>query len=174
MTFVIGQSAPRDWPFEMAVTQNADHSWRAPLWRVEFSNPSARSGQAWLTLAMASAESESTGGKRGPELRLSLNGAPLATIGDLTSAGGATRSGAWGLYQLRQIQFDAAKLKEGANTLILELPAPPRPVDKPLGYPASAIQWDCLRLESGSEIGTGEKAPSPRRRKHQRPRRRLR
>ena len=118
VTFVIGQSAPRDWPFEMAVTQNADQSWRAPIWRVEFVNPSARSGQAWLTLAMASAESESAGGKHGPELRLSLNGAPLATIGDLTSAGGA-----WVLYQLRQIQFDAVKLKESANTLTLELSA---------------------------------------------------
>jgi len=148
VTFVIGKSAARDWPFEMAVTQNADNSWRAPVWRVEFENPTARSGKAWLTLALASAESEIDGGKRGPELRVSLNGEPLSIIDDLASAGGVSRSGAWGLYQLRQIEFDATKLKLGSNILTLELPAPRRPVDKRLGYPAAAVQWDCLRLET--------------------------
>ena len=148
MTFVIGKSAPRDWPFEMAVTQNADHSWRAPVWRVAFENPSVRSGKAWLTLALASAESDIAGGKRGPELRVALNGEPLSTIDNLASGGGATRSGASGLYQLRQIEFDAARLKPGANILTLELPAPRRPAGKQLGYPAAAVQWDCLRLET--------------------------
>ena len=147
ITFTIGQSAPRDWPFEMAVTQNPDNSWRTPVWRVQFDNPTPRSGVAWLTLALASAESESAGGKRGPELRVSLNGERLSTIDDFASGGGATRSGAWGLYQLRQIEFDAAKLKPGPNVLTLELPAPRRAADKRLGYPAAAVQWDCLRLE---------------------------
>ena len=148
VTFTIGKSAPRDWPFEMAVTQNPDNSWRTPLWRVEFDNPIPRTGKAWLSLALASAESESAGGKHGPELRVSLNGEPLSTIDDLASGGGATRSGAWGLYQIRKIEFDAAKLKTGPNALALELAAPRRPVNKRLGYPAAAVQWDCLRLEA--------------------------
>ena len=131
----------------MAVTQNPDNSWRTPVWRVQFDNPTPRSGKAWLTLALASVESESAGGKRGPELRVSLNGERLSTIDDLASGGGATRSSAWGLYQLRQIEFDAAKLKPGPNVLTLELPAPRRPANKRLGYPAAAVQWDCLRLE---------------------------
>jgi rhamnogalacturonan endolyase len=148
VTFVVGKSTVRDLPFEMAVTQNEDNSWRAPEWRVEFNIPAARSGKAWLSLALASAESESSGGKRGPELRIALNGEPLSTIDDLASGGAANRSGAWGLYQLRQIEFDAAKLKSGANVLTLELPAPQRPAGKRLGNPAAAVQWDCLRLEA--------------------------
>jgi rhamnogalacturonan endolyase len=148
VTFVIGKNAVRDLPFEMAVTQNADNSWRTPVWRVEFENPGARSGKAWLSLALASAEAETTGGKRGPELRIALNGEPLSTIDDLASDSATHRSGAQGLYQLRQIEFDASKLKAGRNILTLELPAPSRPANKPLGYPAASVQWDCLRLEA--------------------------
>ncbi|WP_439626001.1 polysaccharide lyase family protein [Gemmata sp.] len=141
-TFVAGKSRDRDWPFQMAVSQNRDLSWHAPAWRVEFDVPAARTGTAVLTLGVAAYE-----GKAGPQLRVSLNGAAVGAVDDLVVSGAAHRSGVHAGYQERRVAFDAAKLKAGRNVLTFEMPPPARAAEKRLGAPAAALLWDCLRLE---------------------------
>jgi rhamnogalacturonan endolyase len=144
VTFVVGRSAVRDWPFQMAVTQNTDLSWRAPVWRVQFNHAAQRHGDAVLTLGIAAFEGKQK--SRAAQLQFTLNGAALGEVRDLEESGAAHRSGVHGVYQQREIVFDAARLKPGQNTLVIEMP-PGRRVDKPLGYPAAAVMFDCLRLE---------------------------
>jgi rhamnogalacturonan endolyase len=145
--FVVGKNNDRDLPFEMAVSQNADNSWRLPRWQLQFDQRGARTGKAVLSLAFAESEENLFHTRRGPTVNVALNGAPLAQITDLAYDGAAHRSGVSGLYQLREIEFDAAKLRDGANTLTLELARPRRGVGTTLGIPAAAVMFDCLRLE---------------------------
>jgi len=147
VTFTVGKSKDRDLPFQLAVTQNKDLSWRLPVWRIQFDNRAKRTGKAVLTLALA--ESESNISRGGPRMRISLNGEEIVQVQDLAQDAAAHRSGAYGLYQEREITLDAGKMKEGANTLTLELLPPGRAVDRPLGYPGAAVMLDCLRLEVG-------------------------
>ena len=145
INFVVGKNKDRDLPFEMAITQNSDLSWRLPVWRIQFERGTARTGKAVLTLAFA--ESESNLLRHGPTVKVSLNGEELVQISDLATDGAAHRSGISGLYQVREIPFDAAKLRDGVNTLTLEMPRQLRPLKTLLGIPAAAVMFDCLRLE---------------------------
>jgi rhamnogalacturonan endolyase len=145
VAFMVGKNTERDLPLEMAVTQAKDFSWRLPAWQFQFVNSRKRTGKAMLTLALADAESNLT--RRGPCLKVSMNGAELAQLQDFAVDGAAHRSGAFGTYQERQVAFDAARLREGTNTIALELLPPSKPVDRQLGYPGAAVMFDCLRLE---------------------------
>ncbi len=143
--FTVGKNRDRDLPFEMAVTQNADLSWRLPVWQIQFESRGRHVGKAVLTLAFASSGSNLL--RRGPTVTVLLNGEELLQIRDLPHDGAAHRSGVWGLYQAREIGFDAKKLREGMNTLTLTLERPGRPPSVKLGVPAAAVMFDCLRLE---------------------------
>jgi hypothetical protein len=123
----------------MAVTQNADLSWRRPLWRVEFEGETT-TGQGILMLVMAGAEGR-------VRLQASLNSQTIGVAEGLTSDSSIHRSELRGLYQERRLTFDAAKLKDGTNLLTLELLPPGRAVDRRLGFPGAAVMFDCLRLE---------------------------
>ena len=147
VTFVVGKSRERDWPFEMAVTQAPDLSWRLPEWRIQFGVAAPRSGRAVLTLGIAAYE-----GRQGA-INVSLNGEPIGLVSGLEQDGAAHRSGVHGAYQEREIVFDAARLRGGTNTLTLSLPSPGRTLAKPSGYPAAAVLWDCLRLEVSPGAG---------------------
>ncbi|MCX7014476.1 MAG: polysaccharide lyase family protein [Candidatus Sumerlaeota bacterium] len=147
VTFTVGRNGDRKFPFEMAITQNPDLSWRLPVWRIEFEDPGGRTGKALLTLLFAGSHCNLTR-SRGPLLNVSLNEEPLAEIRDLANDSAAHRSGVRGLSQEREIEFAAARLKPGVNTLTLEMPAPKPPLDRRIGYPGAAILWDCLRLEA--------------------------
>lgn len=142
VTYTIGTSTARDWPFEMAVAQKPDHSWHLPEWHVKFDNPSARIGKASLMLGVAAYE-----GKIKPQLSISLNGETIGSIDDLEISGAAHRSGVHAGYQEREITFDASKLKIGTNTLTVSMPAPGRNPEKMLATPGAALLWDVLRLE---------------------------
>jgi rhamnogalacturonan endolyase len=137
--FIIGKSSPRDLPFIMAVTQNADLAWRRPSWNFEFEGE-RMTGQGILSLAMAGAEGRA-------RFQASLNSETIGLVEGLASDSSIRRSGRHGLYQERQLVFDAARLKEGANLLTLELLPPGRATDHRLGFPGAAVMFDCLRLE---------------------------
>ena len=142
VTYTVGKSRDRDLPFILAVTQDRDLSWREPIWRIEFEDRGRRTGQGILSLAIAAAE-----GTHGPAVKLALNNEPIGMIDDLAQSGAVHRSGLWGTCELREVAFDAVKLKTGANVLAISLATPGRRVSKPLGYPGGAIMPDCLRLE---------------------------
>ncbi len=146
VTFVVGRDSDRDWPFQMAATQAPDFSWRVPEWRVVFTNAVARTGRAVLTLGICGHE-----GRSRPQLRVGLNGDPLGEVSGMPSDGAAHRSGLRGLAHEREIAFDASRLAAGTNVMTFALPSPGRRVGKRMGSPASAVLWDCLRLEVGPE-----------------------
>lgn len=140
--FVVGKSKNRDLPFILAVTQNRDLSWREPVWQIRFDDRGRRTGRAILTMAIAGAE-----GLHGTSIRLALNREDVGRIDELQNSGAVHRSGLWGIYELREVIFDAAKFKPGPNVLGVSLAIPGRSLPKLLGYPASAIMPDCMRLE---------------------------
>jgi len=140
--FTVGRSKDCELPFLLAVTQKADFSWRLPVWRISFDDRGQRTGRAILTVAVAAAE-----GIRDPKIGLTLNGSDLEGIDRLPDSGAIHRSGLWGTCDVREVVFDASRLKAGTNVLTLSLAAPGRPVNKALGFPGSAIMPDCLRLE---------------------------
>ena len=143
VAYTVGKSKDRDLPFILAVTQDRDLSWREPIWRIRFEDRGRRTGQALLTLAIAAAE-----GTHGPVVKLLLNNEPIGMIDDLAQSAAVHRSGLWGTCELREVAFDAAMLKVGANVLAISLAVPGRRASKPLGYPAGgALMPDCLRLE---------------------------
>jgi len=141
VTFIVGKHSPPDLPFMLAVTQNADLSWRLPEWRIVFDYEGACEGTATLRLGLAGSEGRQT------RLRMTLNGDTLAVIDGLVHDGAVHRSGVRGVYQQRRVPFDAALLRPGRNVLVLGLLEPGRPVGKRLGYPRAAVLLDCLRLE---------------------------
>ena len=146
---VVGRHTWRDFPFQMAVTQRDDRSWRAPTWRIEFEGPVRARGRGLLTLGFAAFESIQP--QQGAQLRVDLNGTEIAEIADLEQADAAHRSGIHAAYQEREVRFDASLLREGRNMLTLEMPAPARPATSRQGYPAAALLWDCLRVELEAE-----------------------
>lgn len=155
--FVVGQHHWRDLPFEMAVTQKDDLSWREPVWRIEFSCPELPTGRGVLTLGFAAFESIHP--QHGAQLRLDLNGAEIAAIRDLAQAAAPHRGGVHAAYQEREIRFDLSLLRKGTNTLTMKMPAPGYMIKKRLGYPAAALLWDCLRLEVESgQVATDSEA----------------
>jgi rhamnogalacturonan endolyase len=143
--FSIGASPLRALPYEMAVTQGPDASWRLPVWRIAFGNTTPRAGKAILTLAFA--EAESNVAASAPRIDVSLNGEILGEVDSLVHDGAAHRSAVYGLYQERVMTFDAARLRRGRNTLTFAILAPRGPVSRVLGYPGAAAMFDCLRLE---------------------------
>lgn len=132
----------REWPFQMAVTQNTDFSWRTPKWNVYFDNPVTRKGRAILTLGVAAFE-----GRLQPQLIIRVNGMEVGNIRDLEITGAAHRSGIHAGYQEREVVFDASTLKHGRNVFTLEMPVFRRPVQNKMTYPLAALLWDALRLE---------------------------
>jgi rhamnogalacturonan endolyase len=148
VTFVVGRSRDRDWPFQMAATQAPDFSWRVPEWHIVFTNAHARTGRAVLTLGICGHE-----GRSRPQLRVALNGAPLGEVDGMPSDGAAHRSGLRGLHHEHSIGFDASRLAVGTNVMAFAMPSPGRRVEKKLGSPAAAVLWDCLRLEAGPAPG---------------------
>lgn len=140
--FVVGESSARQWPFQMAVTQNADGSWHSPAWRVRFTVPGNHTGHAILTFGIAAFE-----GTVEPQLRIRLNGEPLGSIGDLEVNGATHRSAEHAGYQQREVVFDAHRLKAGANLLELALETPAARDGQLRNTPPVALHWDCLRLE---------------------------
>jgi rhamnogalacturonan endolyase len=145
VAFTVGQNTERDLPFEMAVTQASDFSWTLPVWRIQFDNRTQRTGSALLTLALA--ETECNVAPDGLRMRISLNGEEIAQLHDFVPDAAAHRSGIYGLYQERRVTVDAARLKKGTNVFTLELLPPSAPLDHRIGYPGSALMFDCLRLE---------------------------
>jgi len=158
VTFVVGKNRDRDLPFEMAVTQGSNLAWRLPVWRIQFDNRAKLTGTAHLTLALA--EAECNVARDGLRIKVSLNGEEIDQLHNFTYDTAAHRSGIYGLYQERVLSFDAAKLKEGTNTVALELLPPRSPMDSVIGYPGAALMFDCLQLEL--EKGSESKRPSDR------------
>jgi rhamnogalacturonan endolyase len=148
--FRIGQSNERtDWNYVQPAVENADGTWRLPEWKIRFDMPKAGAGKGHLRIGVAGVSAhagETTGEERWAGFEVRLNGELLQTC-KYPHDSGSTRSGIGGnLYHEALVDFDAAKLKAGENTVSLTLTSmPPRGIAH--NFPYCAVMYDALRLE---------------------------
>ena len=144
VNFVVGKSDPRrDWFFQH-VPHNEDPAakslpfrgiptpGRATPFAISFdvAGSATPRGKATLRVAICG------GGAR--EIGVTVNGQPAGKIERLLGDGAITRHSIRGLWYEREVAFDAALLKSGANVLTLTVPA---------GPVNNGVIYDCLRLE---------------------------
>jgi rhamnogalacturonan endolyase len=94
--------------------------------------PSAPRGKATLRLAFCTGST--------PSLAVTVNGQPAGQVDRLNVTGDSTivRHNIQGIWFERELSFDAALLKQGANTLTLTVPG---------GSLNNGVIYDCVRLE---------------------------
>jgi rhamnogalacturonan endolyase len=109
---------------------------RATTWTVNFNMDHAPKGQATLRLALAGAD--------GNGLTVGLNGQDLGAIRP-TSTNALRYNTDKGLWQERDLAFDAAQMKQGENAMTFTVPA---------GQLTSGVVWDYLRLELNEAAAT--------------------
>jgi rhamnogalacturonan endolyase len=142
ITYTIGKSDfGKDWFFQH-VPHNEDPEaksapfygvraiGRATPYRIAFDLPSVPKGKAILRLAICG-----TGAGR---LDVEVNGKPAGSLENLQGDGVITRHGSQGIWYEREVEFDAALLTTGANTLTLIVPK---------GPVNNGIVYDYIRLE---------------------------
>ena len=151
VNYVVGKSDfHRDWFFQH-VPHNEDPNakaapyfgirgnGRATPFVVSFDLPSAPKGKATLRLAICGTGARS--------LDVAVNGQPVGSAALPPGDGAITRHSIQGLWYEREVAFDAALLKAGANTLTLTIPAGPI---------NNGIIYDYVRLDlDEAATGTG-------------------
>lgn len=136
VNYVVGKSDyHRDWNLmQVPRADPADTIGRsagtAATWSVTFNMPKAAHGRATLRLAFAGTEARS--------LALTMNDQPIATLTGFLNNSAIHRDSDRGYWAERDVAFDGALLKAGANVLKLTVPA---------GSVMSGVEYDYLRLE---------------------------
>jgi rhamnogalacturonan endolyase len=139
VTYTIGASDHRkNWFFEQVPHATGDDpsgrgNGRATTWTIAFTLKDAPHGRATLRLALAG-----VGTRR---IDVAVNGAPAGTAEGLIYNATINRDGIQGAWVEKDVTFDAALLKSGANALQLTIPA---------GPVTNGIIYDYLRLEAGA------------------------
>jgi rhamnogalacturonan endolyase len=127
IVYTIGKNDyTKDWFFQH-VPRGPD---RATTYSVAFDLAKAPKGRATLRIAFA--------GNQARSLAVAVNGQPAGEFTMLTTDGTLSRHGSHGLWNERELSFDAALMKQGQNTLQLTVPG---------GAPTSGAIYDYLRLE---------------------------
>lgn len=137
VNYVIGRSDFRkDWFFEQ-LPHNEDPSntnglgrGRDTTWTIDFNLPQPVKGKATLRLAICGI------GER--DLAATINDQPIGHVTDLVYNAVINRDGIGGSWCERDLTFDAALMKAGANKLKLTIPG---------GALVNGIMYDYLRLE---------------------------
>lgn len=147
--FVVGKSDPaRDWFFQH-VPHNENPAakvepfygirseGRATPYAIQFELAAAPRGKAILRVALC--------GSGAREIGVAVNGQDAGKIDRLLNDGAVTRHTIQGLWYEREVAFDAALLKAGANVLTLTIPTGPI---------NNGVIYDYLRLEldEGSSV----------------------
>lgn len=134
--YTIGQSDYRkDWFFEQVPHATREDntgrgSGRATTWTIHFNAPQDLRGKAILRLALSGVSARS--------IAVTVNDQPAGTVTGLVYNATINRDGIQGSWVEKDVTFDAALIKEGANTMKLTIPA---------GGLTSGIIYDYLRLE---------------------------
>jgi rhamnogalacturonan endolyase len=127
IVYTIGKSDyTKDWFFQQ-VPRGPD---QATSYSVVFDLANAPRGRATLRIAFA--------GNQARSLAVTVNGQPAGQLTLLTTDGTLSRHGSHGLWNERELSFDAALMKQGQNTLQLTVPG---------GATTAGVIYDYLRLE---------------------------
>jgi rhamnogalacturonan endolyase len=100
--------------------------------------PAAGKGTATLRATFAAVNTAS--------IPVTVNGQPVAGFTRMTTDGALSSHGQHGIWREEKVQFDASLLKQGANQIVLTVPA---------GAVNAGVIYDYLRLE------VDENAPAP-------------
>ena len=131
VNFVIGKSDCRkDWNFCQVPQGEEGARGTSTTWSVIFNLPSAAHGKATLRLAFAATSARN--------VEVTVNTQMVGNTGPLPDTATIRRDGIRGYWLERDVVFDAAFLKGGANVLKLTVPA---------GGVMSGVEYDYLRLE---------------------------
>ncbi|HLJ54617.1 MAG TPA: polysaccharide lyase family protein [Chthonomonadaceae bacterium] len=136
VNYLVGKSDwRRDWNLmQVPRADPADTTGRgrgaATTWTVSFDLPSAPRGRGALRVAIA--------GMEAPYVGVAVNDREVGRIRGLVNNGAIHRDADRGYWQEARVDFDAACLRKGANTLKLTVPA---------GPVTAGIEYDYLRLE---------------------------
>lgn len=140
--FVIGQSRENPhWYFAQWAWYN-----RNPTWQIEFDLDERLSGEAQLTLGLASARSAG-------DFRVTVNDVEIESVKLPKSGAAGYRSGGQdSRYTLLRLPFDASLLREGTNVITLgHTKAVPFPASeaalREAGRPPGEMMYDALKLE---------------------------
>lgn len=144
--FVVGRSEePTDWNYAQ-VNVAHDGAWEGTTWRVEFDVATApKRGTATLRLALAAAHAA--------KLHVAINDQTIDKW-SVNTDNAMIRAGIHGQYTLRDIPFDAARLKAGRNVLTL--------TQENGRNQAPNVMYDCLRLEVDETKRFDRKRDKPR------------
>lgn len=140
VNYEIGKSDFRkDWFFEQVPHAETDDPTgrargRATPWTIRFRLPKAETGRATLRLALSGVSART--------IDVAVNGQPAGTVTGLVYNATINRDGVQGSWVEKDVEFDAALMKAGENTLTLTVPA---------GGLTSGIIYDYLRLEVQSQ-----------------------
>ena len=132
VNFVIGKSKERtDWNFAQ---------FPGSTWKVQFDMSEQLKGKATLTLAIAGASGNSS-------VTVLVNGTKVETLKYGNDSSVPRSANQAGLFRLSHSVFDAGMLRQGQNTVSLQMGGA---LFKSAGVndrPTSAIMYDCVRLE---------------------------
>lgn len=130
VVYSVGESDPgEDW-FFAHVPRVVDGEGVPTPYTIRFRMDEDPAGRGVLRLAIAGTGAQSLG--------VTINGQPAGRIDLGPNDGVIARHQAQGLWYQRELRFDAALLRQGANTLTLTVPA---------GNASSGVVYDYLRLE---------------------------
>ena len=125
ITFTIGKSnEATDWYYAQT---------KQGTWTIAFDSKETLKGTALLTIAIA-------GAAKNPLLVVSVNGEELGSFKPGNDASVYRSAILGGYYQLKTINFPAAKLKPGGNTITFSLPDV---------KPGGGVMYDAIKLEVG-------------------------
>ena len=126
--YVIGKSDPaRDWNY-----CQPHRSDRRTVWTVQWNESAVTPGRWALRLAFC-------GARGGTRIAVSVNGRPAGDTGWLPESGAMHRDAARGYWFERTVEFDAALLRPGTNTVSLALHS---------SVWHQGVLYDCVRLEA--------------------------
>lgn len=132
VNFIIGKSDfHKDWNY--CQCPRADRP-DGTTWTISFDLPEAVSGKATLRIALAAVSAR--------RIDVTINDKPSGSVGPLQDTATIRRDGIRGYWSERDVTFDAALMKAGANVLKLTIPP---------GNPMSGVEYDYLRLELQGE-----------------------
>jgi rhamnogalacturonan endolyase len=131
VNFIIGKSDPRkDWNYAQVFVQK-NGQWTPTTWHILFDHPATpQPGLAVLRIALASTHNV--------KLSVFLNDKRIGGFNN-PADNAMIRAGIHGQYSEQDIAFDAALIKQGQNTIGLQLGG--------AGNVQKSLMYDCIRLE---------------------------
>jgi rhamnogalacturonan endolyase len=137
VTYVVGQSNfHKDWFFEQVphnenpTNTTGNGQGASTTWSIAFNLPEAPKGKATLRLAICGVGTRT--------LAVMLNDQSIGRVTDLTYNATINRDGIGGYWKEHDLEFDAALMKAGENSLTLTIPG---------GGLANGLIYDYVRLE---------------------------